>query len=117
LEQIYDLSTNRDGTVTTEFTFVSPCSRRAFLRAGSLSLSGLTLADIMAARAAAGTERCDTSVILLYLHGGPSQLETYDLKPDAPIEYRSVFNPIATNVPKTTLCPPMQAPSRIWTRP
>ncbi|MBC8116486.1 MAG: DUF1501 domain-containing protein, partial [Candidatus Saccharimonas sp.] len=89
----------------------SPCSRRAFLRAGALTLGGLTLADVLAGRAAAGTPQRDTSVILLYLHGGPSQLETYDLKPDAPIEYRSVFNPISTNVPGLDICElfPLQA--------
>jgi hypothetical protein len=43
-------------------------------------------------------------VILLYLHGGPSQLETYDLKPEAPSEYRSVFGAIPTNVPGMDLC-------------
>ena len=62
------------------------------------------LSDIFAARAAAGQSRRDTSVILLYLHGGPSQLKTYDLKPKAPIEYRSVFNPIPTNVPGLDIC-------------
>jgi hypothetical protein len=59
---------------------------------------------LLAKRAAAGQTNCDTSVILLYLHGGPSQLETYDLKPEAPIEYRSVFRPIATNVPGIDIC-------------
>jgi hypothetical protein len=85
-----------------------PCSgplpRREFLCAGSLVLGGLALSDVLAARAAAGTAALDTSVILLYLHGGPSHLETYDLKPEAPIEYRSVFRPISTNVPGLDLC-------------
>jgi hypothetical protein len=67
-------------------------------------LGALGLADVLASRAAAGNLHQDTSVILLYLHGGPSQLETYDLKPDAPIEYRSVFNPIPTNVPGIDIC-------------
>jgi hypothetical protein len=49
-------------------------------------------------------QRADTAVILLYLHGGPSQLETYDLKPDAPLEYRSVFQPIRTIVPGMDIC-------------
>ena len=75
-----------------------PLNRREFLRIGSLALGGLALSDVLAARAAAGTVNSDTSTIFLYLHGGPSQLETYDLKPQAPIEYRSVFHPIPTNV-------------------
>jgi uncharacterized protein (DUF1501 family) len=88
-----------------------PVNRREFLQWGTLALGGLTLADILAARAAGGEERTDTSVILLYLHGGPSQLETYDLKPGAPTEYRSVFRPIASRVPGMDFCElfPLQA--------
>src|SRR5690242_4116359 len=76
-----------------------PPTRREFLQAGVLALGGLHLADVLAARAAARQEKEDTAVIFLYLIGGPSQLETYDLKPDAPVEYRSVFKPIVTRVP------------------
>ncbi len=85
--------------------------RREFLRIGSLACGGVTLPQVLAGRAAAGEPSCDTSVIVLYLHGGPSQLETYDLKPDAPTDYRSVFNPIATNVPGMNICEllPLQA--------
>ncbi len=54
--------------------------------------------------AASGSENSDTSVIMLYQHGGASQLETYDLKPDASSSYRSVFNPIPTNVPGMDIC-------------
>jgi hypothetical protein len=74
------------------------------LRLGTLSLTGITLADVLAGRAAAGEANNDTSVILLYLHGGPSHLETYDLKPAAPSQYRSIFRPIGTNVPGIALC-------------
>jgi uncharacterized protein (DUF1501 family) len=81
-----------------------PTTRRDFLKAGALALGGLTLADVFAGRASAGQSARDTSVILLYLHGGPSHLETYDLKPDAPVAYRSVFNPIKTNVPGIDIC-------------
>jgi len=78
---------------------------------GSLALGGLGLEGLLAAREAEGSARADTSVILLYLHGGPSQLETYDLKPEAPSEYRSVFAPIKTNVPGMDICElfPLQA--------
>jgi hypothetical protein len=74
-------------------------------------LGGLTLGDVLAARAQSGQAACDTSIIFLYLLGGPSQLETYDLKPDAPSDYRSVFSPIATNVPGIALSEhfPLQA--------
>jgi uncharacterized protein (DUF1501 family) len=86
-------------------------SRRCFLQVGSLGLAGLSLTDVLAARAATANAGPQTSVILLYLHGGASQLETYDLKPAAPSSYRSVFEPIATNVPGLDICElfPLQA--------
>ncbi len=81
-----------------------PLPRREFLQAGALGTAGLCLSDILAARAASGNLRRQTSVILMYLHGGPSQLETYDLKPDAPSDYRSIYSPIPTNVPGLDIC-------------
>jgi len=86
-------------------------SRRGFMQVGALALGGLTLPEILAAREASGSSDSDTSVIMLYQHGGASQLETYDLKPDAPTSYRSVFNPIPTNVPGLDICElfPLQA--------
>lgn len=85
-----------------------PLHRRDFLQVGALGVGGLTLSELFARRAAANSldlaPAGDTSVILLYLHGGPSQLETYDLKPEAPSEYRSVFNPISTVVPGMEMC-------------
>lgn len=88
-----------------------PVPRREFLQVGGLALGGVTLPQILAGRAEAGESRRDTSVIMLYLHGGPSQLETYDLKPEAPLDYRSVFSPIPTNVPGIDICEllPLQA--------
>lgn len=85
--------------------------RREILRVGALALGGLTLDQVVARRAAAGQAERDTAVILLYQHGGASQLETYDLKPDAPTEYRSQFQPISTNVPGLDICEhfPLQA--------
>jgi len=77
-------------------------SRRRFLRAGVLGLTGLSLADMLrlrAARAESGQPARDTSVILIWKGGGPSHLDMWDLKPDAPVEYRGEFKPIATNVP------------------
>jgi uncharacterized protein (DUF1501 family) len=89
-----------------------PLSRRSFLRAGTLALGGLELADLLAARAAAGNALpADTSVILFWMWGGPSQLETYDPKPTAPTEYRGPFRPIATSVAGIEICElfPLQA--------
>lgn len=95
----------------TERLCAGPGTRREFLRAGGLVLGGLGLESLLAGRAAAGQRKHDTSVILLYLHGGPSQLETYDLKPDAPSAYRSIFQPIRTNVAGIEICElfPLQA--------
>ncbi len=88
-----------------------PLNRRELLRIGALALGGATVAEIAAGRASAGVSRLDTSVILCYLHGGPSQLETYDLKPYAPVETRSVFSAIPTVVPGMEICEhfPLQA--------
>jgi hypothetical protein len=80
-----------------------PASRRDFLRVGLLALGGLSLRELLAARAA-GRPDAPTSVILFWMWGGPSQLETFDLKPDAPSEYRGPFRPIRTNVPGIDVC-------------
>src|SRR5262249_43323486 len=76
-------------------------SRRSFLKVGFLGLAGLTLADHLRFKARAqerGQQTRDTAVILLLLGGGPSHIDMYDLKPDAPAEFRGEFRPIATNV-------------------
>ena len=81
-----------------------PGTRREFMQVGALALGGISLSEIAAARAASGTSNADTSVIMLYQHGGASQLETYDLKPDAPSEQRSQFQSISTVVPGMDIC-------------
>jgi uncharacterized protein (DUF1501 family) len=79
-------------------------SRRSALKAGFLGLSGLSLADLLRWRAQGAATPRDTAVILIWLDGGPSQLETYDPKPDAPAEYRGPFKAIQTRVPGIQLC-------------
>src|SRR5262249_23325685 len=74
-------------------------SRRSFLRPGALRVGGLSLADLLRVRAHAGAGRSAKSVIMVILEGGPSHLDLYDPKPDAPAEYRGEFKPIATKVP------------------
>ena len=81
-----------------------PIRRRECLRAGALALGGLSLSDVLRRRASAASSRTDTSVILFWMWGGPSQLETFDMKPDAPTEYRGPLNPISTNVPGLDIC-------------
>ncbi len=84
---------------------VAAGSRRSFLQAGSLLLGGLGLSDLLRLRAAAGERKAvDTAVILLWLEGGPSHMETYDMKPDSPREYRGEFSPISTRVPGLDVC-------------
>lgn len=83
-----------------------PVSRRSFLRVGALGFGGLCLSDLFRLRAArAGAAPApDTAVILLWLPGGPPHLDTYDLKPNAPADYRGPFAPIRTNVPGIDVC-------------
>ncbi|MFP6676362.1 MAG: DUF1501 domain-containing protein [Pirellulaceae bacterium] len=87
-------------------------SRRDFMQIGSLLSGGLALPQILAAQDSSQSSASPgTAVIMLYQHGGASQLETYDLKPDAPTSYRSIFQPISTNVRGMDICElfPLQA--------
>ncbi|MBX3443696.1 MAG: DUF1501 domain-containing protein [Planctomyces sp.] len=79
-------------------------SRRELLRVGGLSVAGLTLSDLLRIQAQASESTPAKSVILLWLWGGPSHLETYDPKPAAPLEYRGPYAPIATSVPGLPFC-------------
>jgi uncharacterized protein (DUF1501 family) len=82
-------------------------SRRDFLQVGALGLGGLTLPDILRLRASAdpaASPRSPRAVIMVCLAGGPSHLDMYDLKPDAPVEYRGEFRPIQTRVPGFDIC-------------
>src|SRR5436853_6988816 len=80
-------------------------SRRELLRAGALGLFGLYVPGLLQGRAAALTQNKPgsfgraKSCILLFMWGGPAHQDTWDLKPDAPLEIRGEFRPIPTNVP------------------
>ncbi len=89
--------------------------RRDFIKIGSLGALGLNLHDYFFLRAAAAQSAppdgqagravpTDRSVILVWLSGGPPQLDTFDMKPDAPAEIRGTFKPIPTNVPGIQIC-------------
>jgi hypothetical protein len=94
-------------------------SRRKMLQAGSLGLLGLTLPQLLAARSQAATygagpgfgkaKRC----IFLFMWGGPSQLDTFDMKPDAPAEIRGPFQPISTRVPGVQICEHFQRVAQV----
>jgi hypothetical protein len=80
-------------------------TRRQFLGAGAFGLGALTLADLFRMRATAGSKPApETAVILLWLPGGAPHLEMYDMKPDAPSDYRGEFRPIRTNVSGVEVC-------------
>jgi hypothetical protein len=80
-------------------------TRRELLQAGGAGLFGLTLPSVWAAEAAQPIRRPRAkSVLFLFLFGGPSQLETFDLKPDAPEGIRGPFRPIAARTPGLRVC-------------
>lgn len=80
-------------------SFCDGLSRRDFLHAGSIGMLGLTLPAWMAQKAGGAVKDHDVNCIMLFLVGGPSQLDTWDPKPNAPAEIRGPFKPISTNVP------------------
>src|SRR5688572_15095153 len=92
----------------TCLTTPHPVTRRELLQAGSISLLGLSLADVAAWRnAAAAAEQKAAkarSVIYIFLTGGPSQHDTFDMKPDGPAEFKGEFNSIATRTPGVQIC-------------
>ncbi|MSR65919.1 MAG: DUF1501 domain-containing protein, partial [Pedosphaera sp.] len=84
-----------------------PLSRRSFLEIGALTMGGLGLSRYLEAEAlakAAGQPLAEKSVIFIWLPGGPPHMEMYDMKPNAPAEYRGIFSPIRTNVPGMEVC-------------
>lgn len=85
--------------------FCDGVSRRNFLKIGALSLGGLSLPSLLrAAETDAGRAARHKSVIMIYLPGGPSHMDTYDLKPNAPAEYRGEFKAINSVVPGMDFC-------------
>ena len=74
-------------------------SRRDFLKAGVLGAAGLSLADLLRCEADACGPARTPSVILLWMRGGPSHIDMWDPKPDAPAEYRGEFGTMPTSVP------------------
>jgi uncharacterized protein (DUF1501 family) len=80
-------------------SFCDGLTRRDFLHAGSLATLGLTLPGWNALRSEGKAEERDVNCIMLFLVGGPSQIDTWDPKPNAPAEIRGPFKPIATRAP------------------
>ncbi len=89
--------------------FCDGMSRRSWLQIGGLAMGGLALPDILRAESQSrangnGTSRPIKGIIMVILPGGPTHLDMYDLKPDAPAEIRGEFLPIATKVPGIDIC-------------
>jgi uncharacterized protein (DUF1501 family) len=78
--------------------------RRTFLLAGGMSYFGLDLTGTVAASPTNSRSKPAKSAIMIWLSGGASHIDTWDMKPDAPVEYRGSFKPIATSVPGIQLC-------------
>src|ERR1043166_4004963 len=97
--------------------FCDGITRRGFLKIGAFG-AGLTLAEMLRLRAAAGpaAPTSNKAAIMIYLPGGPSHMDMYDLKPEAPMEYRGQFKPIQTNVPGVQICEHMPMQARMWNK-
>ena len=81
-----------------------PLDRRGFVRVGALGLGGLSLLSLPQRQLAASGRASGKSVILFWMAGGPSHLDTYDMKPGAASEIRGPFQPLATSVPGLDVC-------------
>lgn len=79
-------------------------SRRGFMTIGAVGIGSLTLADLLRAEDTSGVGSSHKALINIHLGGGPSHSDMFDLKPNAPVEFRGEFNPIQTNVPGLDIC-------------
>lgn len=86
--------------------FCDGISRRNFLQVGAMGIGGLSLADLLQADDAHKNDASYSkkSIINVYLAGGPTHMDTFDLKPEAPVEFRGEFKPIETSVPGVQIC-------------
>src|ERR1700687_3604758 len=88
-------------------------SRRDFLTWGTLGLGGLTLGDLCRLKAQGLSHSPHKAVIQIILPGGPSHIDMFDMKPDAPVEFRGEFKRIQTNVPGIDICEHMPLLAKI----
>lgn len=93
--------------------FCDGLNRRNFLKIGAFG-AGLSLADILRTQTKGSTATRRKSAIMIYLPGGPSHMDMYDLKPEAPAEFRGEFKPIQTNVPGVQICEHFPLQARMW---
>lgn len=88
-------------------------TRRDFLKVGGLSFFGLSLPQVLALQAASAASQKAEAIILLWCSGGPSHLDSFDPKPDAPAEYRGEFKAIPTRVDGIQLCEKLPETAKI----
>src|SRR5579872_2268912 len=97
--------------------FCDGINRRSFLKIGAFG-AGLALSDMLRVRAQANpgsaAARSNKAAIMIILPGGPSHMDMWDMKPEAPAEYRGEFKPIATNVPGIQICEHMPQQARMF---
>src|SRR5262249_31682250 len=95
--------------------FCDGITRRSFLKIGAFG-AGLTLADMLRLRALGGSAKATShkAAIMIYLPGGRSHMDMYDLKPNAPAEFRGEFKPIATNVTGVQICEHFPRQAKMW---
>lgn len=97
--------------------FCDGLNRRNFLKIGAFG-AGLSLSDMLRLQAQANPGAAPSSsrkaAIMIYLPGGPSHMDMWDLKPEAPVEYRGEFKPTATNVPGVQICELMPRQARMF---
>jgi hypothetical protein len=86
-------------TMGSKLRYCDGLTRRSFLRLGALGMGGLALPELLRAEAQAGIGTSHKAVIMVYLSGGLSHQDTFDLKPEAPEGVRGEFRPIETSVP------------------
>ena len=96
---------------STDRSLCDGLRRRRFLQIGAMSTFGLSLPDLL--RAEQQTGRSSRSVILIWMHGGPSQLDTFDMKPLAPAEVRGPWKPIPSSLPGLDVCELMPEHAKI----
>jgi len=93
--------------------FCDGISRRDFIRIGGLVMGGIGLPQILRAEAQSGVRKSPKAIIMIYLAGAPPHQDIFDLKMDAPLEYRGPYRPISTNVPGIQISEHMPRCARI----
>lgn len=88
----------------TDQSLCDNIKRRRFLQIGGMSAFGLSLPDLLRAEQQSPAGRSKRSVILIWMHGGPSQLDTFDMKPLAPAEVRGPWKPMPSSLPGLDVC-------------